>query len=67
VFGKTPSLVVASLLFALVHQNFWGWPVSFVFGLISGVITLRTSSIATSIGVHALWNATTLGWVYLNL
>lgn len=65
--GKTSSLVVASLIFALFHQNFWGWPVSFVFGIVTGEIALRTNSIATSTAVHALWNATTLCWVYLNL
>ena len=66
-FGTTPSLLVASLIFAFAHQNFWGWPVSFVFGIVTGVIALRTNSVATSTAVHALWNATTLCWVYLNL
>ena len=66
-FGKTPSIVLSSLLFALVHLNFWGWPVSFIFGMVTGWIALRTNSVATGIAIHILWNASTLCWVYLNV
>ena len=66
-WGDGKSLLISSLIFAAVHGNFWGFPVPFVFGLITGKLALRTDSLTTGIALHSLWNLSTLGMILVSL
>lgn len=57
---KSVALLVSSVLFALCHGNLGGFPILFAFGLLTGWMTLRTGTLASSLALHILWNATTL-------
>ena len=55
-YGKTFAIVVAALLFALMHQNIVQLPVTFAMGLLFGYITVEYS-LGAAIGLHLLNNA----------
>lgn len=65
--GSTKALLLSSILFAMAHGNIWALPISFLFSLVVGWCALKTRSLTTSIVLHALWNATTLCWVYASI
>ena len=66
-WGDGKALLLSSLIFAAVHGNFWGFPVPFVFGLITGKLALRTGSLTTGIALHCLWNLSTLGMILVSM
>jgi len=65
--GAGGAIVIASLLFTLLHTQY-GWPelaAVFVGGLLFGVARWRTGSVITAVGAHAAWNAVQFAWLYL--
>ncbi len=52
-WGLVPSLIVSSLLFGLLHLNMLGL---FIFGLIMGLIYLKTHTLFIPIAIHSLNN-----------
>lgn len=66
-WGPGKALLISSALFALAHGSVWALPGAFAFALVAGFLALRTESIASSILLHVLWNATTLVWLFAAL
>ncbi len=54
------AIVASSLLFAIFHLNIYQIPVALAFGLLSGWLLMRTSSLWPSILAHSLVNLFTL-------
>lgn len=54
--GNFLSVVLSSLLFAMLHFNLYQLPVYFVGGFILGYLTVITDSIFPALGVHLLNN-----------
>ena len=55
-YGKTFAIVVAALLFSLMHQNIVQMPITFAMGLLFGYITMEYS-LGAAIMMHFINNA----------
>lgn len=55
-YSPIKSILIASLLFGLVHLNPWQFITGFILGIFSGWVYYRTGSISFSIIIHATAN-----------
>ena len=55
-YGKTTAIVVSSLMFAMMHQNFYQFFYTFVGGMAFGYLFIRTGSIWYSVLAHMINN-----------
>jgi membrane protease YdiL (CAAX protease family) len=63
--GALASALATSLLFAAIHLNLAALPGLFVLALCLTVAYERTGSLSVAIGMHALYNCTSLVFLYL--
>ncbi len=62
--GSVGSAVFCSVLFALIHANLASAPGLFVLALALTLVYERTGSILAPISMHALFNLSSLAWLY---
>ena len=55
-YGKTTAIIVSSLMFAMMHQNFYQFFYTFVGGMAFGYLFIRTGSIWPSVLAHMINN-----------
>jgi Predicted metal-dependent membrane protease len=55
-YSPTRSIVISSILFAVVHLNPWQFIAAFVIGIFSGWVYYKTSNLTLSILIHAVNN-----------
>jgi membrane protease YdiL (CAAX protease family) len=59
--GAWPAIVLSSAIFAIAHFNAWPAPIAlFVLALFLGYLAHRTTSLVSSIALHATFNAANL-------
>jgi membrane protease YdiL (CAAX protease family) len=58
--GVLAAAVVTSALFALIHWHAASFLPLFTLAMVFALVFERTNSLATAIGAHALWNASTM-------
>ena len=56
-YGKWTSIIISSVLFALIHLNAISVVNAFFGGLIYGYVRIKTDSLWPSIFLHSAWNA----------
>lgn len=55
-YGKTTAIIVSSLMFAMMHQNFYQFFYTFVGGMVFGYVFIKTGSIWCSVLAHMINN-----------
>lgn len=66
-WGTWPALLLSAGFFAIVHSELQATPALFGLGLVFGWVYLRSGSVWASTAVHAMWNATTVGFLIAGL
>ena len=66
-WGPWPALLISAGLFAIVHFELQATPTLFGLGLVFGWVYLKTGSSWASTAVHAMWNATSVGFLIAGL
>ncbi len=64
-YGEGFAIVTSSIVFGVMHGNFEQIPFAILVGLILGYIYVKTGSIWTSVAVHAVNNAVSVIFNYL--
>ncbi len=59
-FGDGFAILISSLVFGLIHQNFAQMPFAFLVGIVLAFATIKTGSVITSVIIHFLNNALSL-------
>ena len=57
-YNERFALIVSSLIFGLMHQNYQQFVLGFLVGIILGAITLRSGSIVPAVIFHIIMNTT---------
>ena len=55
-YGKTTAIIVSSLMFAMMHQNFYQFFYTFIGGMVFAYLFIRTGSIWASVIAHMINN-----------
>lgn len=65
-YSKKSTIIISSLLFALVHTSFFSIPYAFVAGIIFMVFDMMTESIYPSVMLHLINNIISVIWLYIS-
>ena len=55
-YGKTTAIIVSSLMFAMMHQNFYQFFYTFIGGMVFGYVFIKTGSIWSCVLAHMINN-----------
>jgi membrane protease YdiL (CAAX protease family) len=56
-WSRTRALIMASVLFGVLHLSPWQIPYAILFGFVAGYLFFRTNSIYTTISMHITMNS----------
>ena len=66
--GPTGAVIITAALFGVLHltqYDIYGVTQIFIFGIVLGIIRLKTKSLWNTIAVHASWNFLTIVYAAL--
>ncbi len=66
-YGDGFAIVCSSLIFGLMHASITQIPYAFLFGIILAIAAIKTESIWTSVVLHMINNALSVGFSYAEL